>query len=314
MATTVLAQRIAALRRFNRFYTQKIGILRRGVYGTAFSLTEARVLYELAHRRAPTAAEIARDLDIDAGYLSRILRAFVRRGLVTRARSAADRRHHHLVLSRQGRRAFAPLNRRSEREIAALLAPLSAGEQHCLIAAAQTIESVLSPPKARRNRVILRAHRPGDLGWIVHRHDALYAREYGWSQEFEAVVAEIAATFIRRYDARREHCWIAERDGAIIGSVALVSQSKTVAKVRLLLVEPEARGMGIGERLVGECMRFARAAGYRKITLWTNSILDSARRIYLRANFRLVASERHRSFGHRLVGETWELDLTEANS
>jgi DNA-binding MarR family transcriptional regulator/GNAT superfamily N-acetyltransferase len=305
---TAFDHRIAAVRRFNRFYTQKIGVLREGLLDSAFSLTEARVLYELAHRDAPTASALSRDLGLDAGYLSRILRGFQRQGLLERTRSSSDGRQRHLALTRQGRAAFAPLDARSRKENGALLAPLSEPAQGRLVEAMSTIEGLLGAGQAGAP-YLLRAHQPGDMGWIIHRHAALYAQEYGWNVEFEALVAGIAAAFIRNYDAARERCWIAERDGAIVGSVLLVGKSATVAKLRLLLVEPQARGLGIGRRLVSECLRFARAAGYRKITLWTNANLHAARRLYEEAGFRLVAEAPHHSFGHDLVGQTWELKL-----
>jgi DNA-binding MarR family transcriptional regulator/GNAT superfamily N-acetyltransferase len=305
---TAFDHRIAAVRRFNRFYTQKIGVLREGLLDSTFSLTEARVLYELANRDAPTASVLSRDLGLDAGYLSRILRGFQRQGMIERSRSSSDGRQHHLALTRQGRAAFAPLDARSRKENGALLAPLSEPAQGRLVEAMSTIESLLGASQAGAP-YLLRPHQPGDMGWIIHRHAALYAQEYGWNVEFEALVAGIAAAFIRNYDAARERCWIAEKDGAVAGSVLLVKKSATVAKLRLLLVEPQARGLGIGRRLVSECLRFARAAGYRKVTLWTNANLHAARRLYEEAGFRLVAEAPHRSFGHDLVGQTWDLKL-----
>jgi DNA-binding MarR family transcriptional regulator/N-acetylglutamate synthase-like GNAT family acetyltransferase len=302
-----LAARVAAVRRFNRFYTQKIGVLNEGLLRSPFSLTEARVLYELAHRDRPTAAELCRDLGLDAGYLSRILRGFARRGLIRRARAAADGRQRPLSLTAKGRAAFAPLDRRSRREVGALLGGLGTDEQGRLVGAMRTVESLLGGQADAPYR--LRLHRPGDMGWVVHRHGALYAQAYGTDERFEALVAEIVAAFIKNFDVTRERCWIAERDGEIVGSVFLVKQSRTVARLRLLLVEPDARGLGLGGRLVEECLRFARGAGYRKVTLWTNDILHAARRIYERAGFRKVASEPHHRFGHDLVGETWELTL-----
>lgn len=306
-------QRVAAVRRFNRFYTRKIGVLRAGAYQSPFSLTQVRVLYELAHRDRPTATELGRELGLDAGYLSRILRGFQQRGLVTRTRSSSDGRQSHVALTAQGRKVFAPLNARSHDEIAALLAPLPAPAQARLIGGMQTIESLLtdSPaaPLKASGSCRLRPPAPGDLGWVVHRHGALYAQEYGYDAEFEALVAEIVSHFVRHFDPARERCWIAERDGAILGSVFLVKQTATVAKLRLLLVEPEARGLGIGRRLVDECVRFARRAGYRKLTLWTQSELRAARRLYETAGFHLVHRHRHHSFGKDLVAETWDLKL-----
>jgi DNA-binding MarR family transcriptional regulator/GNAT superfamily N-acetyltransferase len=306
----VSESRIAAVRRFTRFYTRHIGALREGLHASPFSLTEARVLYELANRAAPTAADIARDLGLDAGYLSRILRGFAQSGLLARARSQDDRRQSHLSLTPAGREAFAPLDRGSHDEIAAMLAPLSEGAQARLIEAMRTVEQLLGEGPADAPPYLLRPHQEGDMGWVVSRHGALYAQEYRWNMEFEALVAEIVAAFIRNYDARRERCWIAEIDGAPVGSVFLVKQSDDVAKLRLLLVEPQARGLGIGARLVAECIRFARLCGYRTLTLWTNDVLVSARRIYQAAGFRLVAEEKHHSFGHDLVGQNWELELS----
>ena len=309
MATVGLEQRVAAVRRFNRFYTRQIGVLNEHLLRSAFSLAEVRVLYELARRERPTASEVGKDLGLDPGYLSRIVRGFERRGLVARERSAEDGRQSLLRLTKRGANAFAALDARSQDEIAAMLRPLSAAPQRRLVDAMRTIEGLLGAPVERNVPYVLRPHQPGDMGWVVHRHGVLYAQEYGWDERFEALVAEIVAEFIRRFDAKRERCWIAERDGEIVGSVFLVKKTKTVAKLRLLLVEPSARGLGIGNRLVDECVRFARQVGYRKMTLWTQSVLDAARHIYDRAGFRLVRTERHNSFGHDLVGETWELSL-----
>jgi DNA-binding MarR family transcriptional regulator/GNAT superfamily N-acetyltransferase len=301
-----LERRVAEVRRFSRFYTQKIGVLRRAYLQSPFTLTEARVLYELAHRERSTASELGRDLGLDAGYLSRILRRFQKKGLLTRVASRQDGRQQILSLTRKGEEAFAPLNLRSRREIAALLGPLSAPEQIRLVGAMREIETLLGAEPEPKAPYMLRPHQPGDIGWIIHRHGVLYAQEYGWDETFEALVAEVAASFIRKFDARKERCWIAEKDGEIVGSAFLVRKSATVAKIRLVYVEPKARGLGIATRLTAECERFARQAGYRKITLWTNSILLAARHVYAKAGFRLVHSEPHRSFGHDLVGETWE--------
>jgi len=302
-------QRIAAVRRFSRFYTRRIGMLREGLHDSPFSLTQARVLYELASRDAPTAAELARDLGLDAGYLSRMLRAFAQRGLITRKRSSTDGRQTHLSLTAAGRKAFAPLDRGSHDEVAAVLAPLAEGGQARLVEAMRTVERLLEGSAAGASPYLLRPHRAGDMGWVVSRHGALYAQQYGWTLEFEALVAEIVAAFIRTFDARRERCWIAEIDGEPVGSVFLVKQSQEIGKLRLLLVEPRARGLGTGARLVDECIRFARRAGYRTLTLWTNDVLIAARHIYEKAGFRLVAEEKHHSFGHDLVGQNWELTL-----
>ena len=312
MGARELERRVEAVRRFNRFYTRQIGLLRRGAYNSPFSLTEVRVLYELAHRDKPTASELGRDLGLDAGYLSRMLRGFERRALVTRTRSAADGRRSHLALTAPGRRVFAPLDARSHDEVAALLSGLTPAAQTHVIAAMRTIERLLgrdrSPPSAA---YLLRPPQPGDLGWVIHRHGAVYAREYGYDARFEALVAEIVARFIARFDPARERCWIAEQDGALVGSVFLVARSRSVAQLRLLLVEPQARGSGLGTRLVDECVRFARRAGYRTLMLWTQSELSAARRLYQAAGFRVVRRERNHSFGKALASETWQLDLTE---
>ena len=308
-ALPISEQRIAAVRRFTRFYTRQIGVLREGLHASPFSLTQARVLYELANRPAPTAADIARDLGLDAGYLSRILRGFAQRGLLTRTRSQKDGRESHLGLTPAGREAFAPLDRGSHDEVAAMLGPLSEGAQVRLIEAMNAVEQLLGVRSGAAPPYVLRPHQIGDMGWVVSRHGALYAQEYDWNIEFEALVAEIVAVFIKNFDPARERCWIAEVDGAPVGSVFLVKQSDDVGKLRLLLVEPQARGMGIGARLVAECIRFARLSGYRTLTLWTNDVLVAARRIYQAAGFRLVKEEKHHSFGHDLVGQNWELDL-----
>ena len=316
------ARRIETVRRFNRFYTRRIGVLNEGLLHSPFTLTESRLLWELAHRpegRGITARELAGLLDIDAGYLSRLLRGFKERGLVKATRSKLDGRHQLLTLTAAGRRAFTPLDKRSQQEVAALLGTLDDGRQQHLLHALGTVERLLddAPAGGARPPYLLRPHRPGDMGWLVSRHGALYADEYGWDLRFEALVARIAADFIDRYDARREACWIAERDGVNVGCVCLVQARDEasgepvagVAQLRLLLVEPSARGLGLGKRLVAECTRFAKQARYRRIRLWTNSVLTAARAIYEHEGYVRVASEKHRSFGHDLVGETWELEL-----
>jgi DNA-binding MarR family transcriptional regulator/GNAT superfamily N-acetyltransferase len=305
----LLQERIDTVRRFNRFYTQKIGVLREGLHDSPFSLTEVRVLYELAHRQNPTASEIARELGLDAGYLSRLLRGFEKRGLIARQPSESDGRQSLLRLTEQGQATFAPLNARTQEEVGAMLGRLSVVQQNQLTGAMQTLENLLGTPPETKVPYLLRTHQPGDMGWIVYRHGVLYSQEYGWDERFEALVAEIVAHFIQDFDPKKERCWIAEREGEIVGSVFLVKKSATVAKLRLLLVEPKARGLGIGTRLVNECERFARQAGYRKIVLWTNSILLPARRIYEAAGYRLIKEEPHSQFGEGLVGETWELKL-----
>ena len=304
-----IAERVAAVRRFNRFYTREIGVLREGLLDRSFPLTEARVLYELAQRDGLTAAKLAKSLGLDPGYLSRILRSFGKRGLLKRARSAADGRESLLALTKAGRAAFAPLNARSEAEIGAMLERLAPGDQRRLVGAMETVESLLGARPAAAEPYLLRGHQPGDIGWVIHRQAVLYAEEYGFDERFEALVAEIAARFINRFDPARERCWLAERDGVVVGSVFLVKQSARVAKLRLLYVEPSARGLGIGRRLVQECIRFARLKGYRTLTLWTNDILAAARRIYQAEGFKLIAEERHHSFGRDLVGQNWERAL-----
>jgi DNA-binding MarR family transcriptional regulator/GNAT superfamily N-acetyltransferase len=302
-------QHIDAVRGFNRFYTRQIGVLREGLLQSPFSLTEARVLYEIAHRPQPTATELCQELGLDAGYLSRILSKFEKSGLVSRSASRSDGRRILLKLSAKGRRTFATLDIRQRGEVASMLRPISPAGQSELVQAMQRIESLLGG-RSESRPYVLRAHQPGDMGWVIHRHGALYAQEYGYDEQFEALVAEIAARFIQNFDAKRERCWIAEKGGEIVGSVFLVKESKTVAKLRLLLVEPSARGLGIGKRLVDECIRFARQAGYRKIVLWTQSELPAARHVYQQAGFRLVEEKPHRSWGREdLVSEIWELDL-----
>ncbi len=301
--------RIDAVRRFNRFYTQKIGVLQSGLLDSAFSLTEGRVLYELAHRKNTTASDLIRDLGLDAGYLSRILRRFKKSGYVTKTRSDVDGRQSHLAFTPKGLEAFRPLDRRSHDQIFGLLKSLPASEQDRLVKSMETIEALLSPRASSPTPYSLRPHRPGDIGWVVHRHGVLYAQEYGFDETFEALVADICAQFIRSYDAKRARCWIAEKDGEIVGSVFMVKQSAKVTKLRLLLVEPKARGLGIGHKLIDECITFARFAGYRKITLWTNNVLHAARHLYEDGGFIMRGQERHHSFGKELIGETWELEL-----
>jgi DNA-binding MarR family transcriptional regulator/GNAT superfamily N-acetyltransferase len=304
---------VNAVRSFNRFYTRQIGLLGKGYLDSPFTLAEVRVLYELAHRGAPTAAEIAKALGLDAGYLSRMLLSFRKRGFLARKASEVDARQSHLSLTKKGREAFGALEAKSEAGVSKMIERLSPADQNRLTRAMGTIESLLDERAAESSTpntpYLLRTHQPGDMGWVIHRHGVLYAEEYGWNERFEALVAQIAAEFIQNFDAKHERCWIAERDGVIVGSVFLVKKSDRVAKLRLLLVEPPARGLGIGGRLVDECVRFARQAGYRKITLWTQSKLDAARHIYRKAGFCVTKRERIHSFGHKLVSETWELTL-----
>jgi DNA-binding MarR family transcriptional regulator/GNAT superfamily N-acetyltransferase len=308
-AETSFDQRVAAMRRFNRFYTQKIGVLEEGLLQSPYSLTEVRLLYELANREMPTPTDLVRDLGLDPGYLSRLLRGLERQGLVRKSASKEDRRRTLLSLTAAGRKTFAPLDAGARAEIAQLLRNLAPSAQERLLEAMQSVEQLLGAQPERKAAYLLRPHQPGDMGWVVQRHGALYHREYGWDMTFEAFVAEVVARFIVNFDPAWEHCWIAEKDGENVGSVFLVRKSRTVAQLRLLLVDPSARGLGIGTRLVDECIGFARSRGYRKISLWTNNVLLSARRIYEAAGFRLVRREKHRSFGHDLVGEFWERAL-----
>ena len=300
--------RISAVRAFNRFYTRQLGLLGQRLLESPFSLSEARVLYELSRRDSVAAKEIGAELDLDPGYLSRIVQKFADEGLISRKPLPEDRRQQQLNLTAKGRQAFARLDRSSQEEVARTLRRMSEGEQRRLTAAMATVESLLGSPSPRASAT-LREPRPGDMGWVVQSHGERYAGEYGFDSSFEALVAEIAAQFLRSFDASRERCWIAELDGAPVGSVFLVRHDDEIAKLRLLLVEPAGRGLGLGKRLVGECIGFARACGYRKITLWTQSILTAARKIYQDAGFVLVASEPHRSFGQNLIGETWEIRL-----
>lgn len=299
---------VEAIRAFNRFYTRQIGVLGKAYLGSSFALTEVRVLYELAHRDGIPAVELVRDLDIDAGYLSRILAGFRKRGLVARRASGNDGRHSRVFLTAKGRKSIAGLEQRARRKIHRMTEHFTPEDRHSLTAAMRDIERLLRGER-KDSTYVLRPPRAGDMGHVVHRHGVLYAREYGYDQTFEALVAEIAAKFIRNFDARRERCWIAERDGATVGCVFLVKHSGSVAKLRLLLVEPTARGLGLGSRLVEECIRFAAQSGYRKIVLWTQSELLAARSIYKKAGFRCIAKEPHHSFGKDLVAETWELAL-----
>jgi DNA-binding MarR family transcriptional regulator/GNAT superfamily N-acetyltransferase len=299
---------ISAIRSFNRFYTRLVGALDEHLLDSGFSLPEARLIYELAARGEITAAALAADLSLDPGYLSRLLRSLVDRGLVVRTPSPDDGREMRLALTAAGNAAFAPLDAKSSEAVRALLAPLSASRHRSVVSAMQTITRAFdaSPPSPT---IIFRRHQPGDIGWITHRQGSLYAEEYGWDETYEALVAEILSAFVKNFDARRERAWIAELDGVIAGSVFLVRQSDEIARLRLLYVEPEARGLGLGRRLVEECIAFARGTGYRTLTLWTNDVLSTARRIYEKAGFRLVSQGRHKSFGKDLVGQTWELTL-----
>jgi len=306
-----LQDRIAAVRRFSRFYTRELGLLQESLVHTRFSLTEGRVLYELAHREQTTASELAAALDLDHGYLSRILRRFADDGLLAKKRARDDGRQSLISITAKGRKAFAPLNKGSHDQVAAMLEKLTAAEQARVVGAMSSVEALLgqSPATPHVQTIVLREHRPGDMGWVTATHGALYAQEYGWDISFEALVAKITAEFIEKFEPRRERCWIAELDGERVGSVFVVKKSDEVAKLRLLIIDPNARGLGLGKRLVDECLMFARSAGYKSMTLWTQSNLLAARGIYVRAGFSLTAEEKNHSFGVDLVSETWERDL-----
>jgi DNA-binding MarR family transcriptional regulator/GNAT superfamily N-acetyltransferase len=306
-----LADDIAAFRRFNRLYTRFIGTLREGLLNTEFSLAEARVLYELATRQFPKAKEILEELEIDPGYMSRLLRKFERAGLLKRKASSEDGRFSDLALTRRGRSAFKKLNALSDQQADSILGSLPHTDRSRVIDAMRTIENLIAAPQQSPRMCVLRQHRPGDMGLVVSREGAVYAEQFGWDQTFEALVARIVADFITNFDPDRERCWIAEKDGQSMGHVFLVKhpEQPDTAKLRLLLVEPGARGMGLGSVLVNECIRFAKSVGYRKIVLWTQSMLVSAHRIYASAGFRLVDEKPHHSFGKDLIGQTWELLL-----
>ncbi len=310
MSTSIQAGAVDAVRAFNRFYTRRIGLLADGR-----SLPEVRVLYELAHAAGGIGAgDLARTLDLDAGYVSRLVKGLAARGLVAKVADERDARRLTLTLTAKGRKTFEPIEAVTRARIGEMLAPVPVDARERLLGAMQSIETTLAPAPRAGTGWLLRGPRPGDIGWIVHRHGVLYAEEYGWDATFEGLVAEIAGAFAKRHDAARERCWIAERDGAVVGSVFLVRKSARVAQLRLLYVEPSARGLGIGRRLVDECVAFGEAAGYRSITLWTNDVLTSARAIYQATGFALVAEERHRSFGKALVGQNWTLALRTARS
>src|SRR5262245_58109709 len=302
-------ERVAAVRRFNRFYTQHLGMLQDGWLDSPFSLTEARVLYELKQRDRGNATEIGRELGLDAGYLSRILRNFHRRGLIRKETSPDDARQTLLSLTPRGRKAFAPLESRTLQQVGAVLDRLPASDQTRLVAALQTAQSLIDDRPQSSPAVILREPQHGDFGWIVARHAAIYAQEYQWTDKFEGLCAQIVADFVNNFDPQFERCWIAELDGEKAGSVMLAKDSAEVARLRLLLVEPAARGHGIGKRLTAECVAFARQRRYRRITLWTHSVLTAARHVYSQAGFTLTSSEPRHSFGQDVVSEHWDLPL-----
>ena len=313
-------EQVASIRAFNRFYTRAIGTLNEGLLDSALSLAEARVLYEIATRSQPTASEIASALSLDMGYVSRILRSFLSGKLVTRKTSVTDARQAHLSLTPAGRKQFATLNYRSDQQVHQWIAPLNPDRRTELVRSMASIESLLSPvPSATASApYILRGHRPGDMGWVIERHATLYAEEYGWDERFEGMVARIAADFIDHFDPRRERCWIADRAGERLACAFLVrdresrkaaKNAASTARLRMLLVDPKARGLGLGRTLIRECTQFARDAGYLRITLWTNSILEAARHLYESEGYVLTAEKPHRSFGKDLVGQTFELTL-----
>jgi DNA-binding MarR family transcriptional regulator/GNAT superfamily N-acetyltransferase len=301
---------MARFRRFNRMYTRFIGTLNEGLLNSEFTLAEGRVLYEIANRETPAASEIAEELGLDAGYLSRLLRKFEEKGLLRKKTSGGDGRLATLHLTSRGRAAFNKLNVLSEEQAESILARLAPGARLELLRSMGSIEDILTGPKDPKP-LVLRPHRIGDMGWVVYSEGLGYAKQFGWDESFEALVAKIAADFIKNYDPSRERCWIAEIDGLHVGHIFLVKHPSEpdTARLRLLYVEPSARGLGLGETLVTECIRFARSAGYRKVVLWTQSILAAAHRIYQRAGFRLVKEEAHHSFGHDLVGQEWELEF-----
>lgn len=309
MTATSTRHQIESVREFNRFYTRLIGVLNRDYLDSPFSLAEGRVLMEVYYRKNTTASVIIQALGIDAGYLSRILRGFERRGLLAKAASAVDGRQKPLSLSPAGRKAFEALETRQRDVLAGILKPVASHHRTQLIGSMHRIERILDAPAENRTQYTIRPLQPGDIGWTTHRQGIIYYEEYGWDERFEALCAEILAQFVQNFDAKCERAWIAEKDGEIVGSIFCVRKSPTIAQLRLLYVEPTTRGLGIGTRLVDECVEFARQSGYRKMMLWTNSVLDSARRIYERKGFHLVKEEHHHSFGKNLVGQNWELDL-----
>jgi DNA-binding MarR family transcriptional regulator/GNAT superfamily N-acetyltransferase len=310
---SIAESRIAAVRRFNRVYTRQIGVLRKTYLDSPYSLGEARVLYEIARQNSPTASDIGRALDVDAGYLSRVLRRFEKGGLIARTASAQDARQSHLALTARGKKAYKPLEARVQRDTGDMLGKLAPADQARLIAAMGTIETLLGGESATKpieeRGYSLRPPVPGDFGWVVKRNAELYAQDYQWTEPFEGVCAQIVADFANKYDAKRERCWIAEMNGERIGCIFLAQETATVARIRLLLVDPKARGLGLGARLVDECVNFARTAGYKKITLWTHSVLTAARHIYQKNGFKLMRSEKHKSWGRPVVSEHWDLEL-----
>jgi len=305
-----LSERVAAVREFNRGFAKRIGLLQEGLLDSPYTLTEARVLFEVGSHDDLTASALSEELGLDAGHLSRILSRLEQRGLLRKVRSESDGRQRFLHLTKKGRAAFDLIDDRANQEVGRMLSVLTEEEQAGLLRAMRRIESTLLSEGKRPRTYVLRQHEPGDMGWIVHRHGALYAREYGWNEEFEAMVAKICADFLANHDPKRERCWVAEMEGELVGSICLArTDEREVARLRVLLVEPKARGLGLGTRLVEECVKFARRSGYRKMVLWTYSVLADARRVYEKAGFKLAAEEKRRDFGQKLTGQTWELEL-----
>lgn len=310
MTTEMMDDKIDEIRKFNRFFTRKIGVLREGLLHSDYSLTEVRIMFELANSDNSTASKLSRELGLDAGYLSRILARFEEQGLTERVRSEQDGRQFLIRLTAEGMKVFSLLDQRSRNEVAEILNELSEEDQQKLLRSMHHIENILDSKSFKFSEAFyLRSQQSGDMGWVTYRHGVLYSQEYGWDERFEALVGQIAAEFINNYKPELERCIIAEMRGEIVGSVFVVQSSETVAKLRLLLVEPKARGLGLGSRLVQECITFARRAGYQKLILWTNSVLVEARHIYKKSGFKLVEQEEHHSFGKDLIGETWELIL-----
>jgi DNA-binding MarR family transcriptional regulator/GNAT superfamily N-acetyltransferase len=304
-----MQDKVDAFRSFNRFYTRQIGLLNQTLLDSEFSLSQARILFEMAHRSECTASDLEAALSMDAGYLSRMIGDFEEQGLIRRIRSTHDSRERWLKLTSKGKKAFAQLNQRSSTEAKTVLEKLSTKNRDRLLHCMQTIQIVLQPPALDSSSITLRPHRPGDIGWITFRHGVLYDEEYGFDETFEALVADILVRFINKHDPDRERIWIAELHGERVGSVMIVDAGDNVAQLRLLLVEPWARGRKIGKRLVEECLAFAREKGYRKMKLWTQSNLREARHLYIKTGFQVVHEKAHKSFGHDLMAEVWERTL-----
>ncbi len=309
MRDSIFKDRISAVRRFNRLFTRQIGVLREGLLHSPYSLTEARIIFEFANRSNLTASDLGNELGLDAGYLSRILNKLEQQNLIEKTRSYNDRRQRLISLTSEGQNAFSLLDSRSSDEVSEMLNELSEGDQIRLIDAMHTIESILEHGFKYAEPFYLRHYEAGDMGWVIYQHGLLYNQEYGLDESFEALVAQICADFINNFDPQKERCWIAEMQGEQVGSIFCVKASKNVAKLRLLLVDPKARGLGLGTRLVKECIRFARRSGYKKLTLWTNDVLVEAIHIYEKNGFKLVEEEPHHSFGHDLIGQNWDLML-----